>query len=175
METMDAIFTRRSVRSFQASPSPRVKLEKILKAAVSAATGGNRQPWTFLVVCDNRRVQALRTLAPGMMNLPAAAIAICLDTSRVTKTKDGDTEAMVWMDIGAAMENILLAAHDLGLGACAIGSFHTEAISQFLKLPPHLELCLLISLGVPARIPTCPKKRPEEDVIFWEEYGEPHG
>jgi len=93
----------------------------------------------------------------------------------VTKTEDGEAESMVWMDLGGLMENILLAAHDQGLGACAIGSFHEQGVSLLLKLPPTLKLALLVSIGVPARIPICPKKRPIEELVFFEEYGGRNG
>jgi nitroreductase len=175
METMNAIFTRRSVRAYKNDPLPAEVVDEILRAAVAAPSGGNRQPWTFIAVCDRRRLQGLVSLSPGMFSLPSAVIAICLDESRATRTEDGDAEYMVWMDLGAAMQNILLTAHDHGLGACAIGSFHMQGVSTLLRLPDHLKLALLVSIGMPARVPNAPKKRPRSEVIFMEEYGSSHG
>jgi len=170
METIDAIMTRRSVRAYKRDPVSKEHLDIILRAGAAAPSGGNRQPWTFIVICDRRRLQGLMSLVPGLFSEPCVIIAICLDETRVSKTEDGDTESMVWMDLGAAMENILLAAHDQGLGACAIGSFHEQGVRGFLRLPPTLKLALLVSIGVPARVPNGPKKRPPEEVIFFEEY-----
>jgi nitroreductase len=171
METIHAIQTRRSVRAFKKGPIPQEQLETILRAGIAAPSGGNRQPWALIAVCDHLRLKGLVSLSPGLFSEPGAVIALCLDQTQVTMTEDGNAESMVWMDLGALMENILLAAHNQGLGACAIGSFHEEGVSLLLKLPPFLKLALLVSIGVPARIPACPKKRPFEEVVFFEEYG----
>jgi nitroreductase len=170
METIDAIMTRRSVRAYKKDPVSKEQLDSILRAGAAAPSGGNRQPWTFIVICDRRRLQGVMSLSPGLFSEPCVIIAICLDETRVLKTEDSNSESMVWMDLGAAMENILLAAHDQGLGACAIGSFHEQGVSDFLRLPPSLKLALLVSIGVPVRVPAGPKKRPSEEVIFFEEY-----
>jgi len=171
METMNAIMTRRSVRSYKKESIPWETLEAILRAAIAAPSGGNRQPWAFIAVCDRRRLQGLVSLSPGVSSEPGAMIAICLDESLATRAENGDIDTMVWMDLGAAMENILLAAHDQGLGACAIGSFHEKGASVLLNLPPTLKLALLVSIGATARMPGSAKKRPPEEVIFFEEYG----
>ncbi len=170
METITAIQTRRSVRAFRKDPVTREQLDTILRAAIAAPSGGNRQPWALIAVCDPIRMKGLVSLSPGLFSEPGVVIAICLDETRVTRTEDGETDSMVWMDLGALMENILLTAHDLGLGACAIGSFHAQGVSLLLKLPPTMKLALLVSIGVPARIPVCPKKRSVEEVVFFEEY-----
>ena len=171
METINAIMTRRSVRAYKKDPVSKEQLDTILRAGTAAPSGGNLQPWSFIVISDHRRLQGVISLSPGMFSEPGAIIVICLDVTRVTKTEDGDAESMVWMDLGAAMENILLAAHDQGLGACAIGSFHEQGVSSLLRLPPTLKLALLVSIGVPVKVPSGPKRRPLEEVIFFEEYG----
>ena len=175
METFEAILTRRSVRAYRKDPVSKELLDTILLAATAAPSGGNRQPWAFIVICDRRRLQGLVSLSPGLSSEPGAIIAICLDETRATKTEDGDAESMVWMDLGAAMENILLVAHDQGLGACAIGSFHEQGVRELLRLPSKLKLALLVSIGIPTRVPTGPKKRPPEEMIFFEEYGDQNG
>jgi nitroreductase len=73
---------------------------------------------------------------------------------------------MPYYDIGAALQNILLSAHELGLGGCAIGSFHPQGISSFLKLPEHIEPCLLVALGKPKVIPSEPRKRPLKEIYY---------
>lgn len=69
------------------------------------------------------------------------------------------------------MQNLLLAAHDQGLGACAIGSFHRASLASIVSLPPHLELKLLIALGYPVSQPKAPPLRPPEEVCYLEEVG----
>jgi nitroreductase len=171
METINAIMTRRSIRAFTGDPISKDTLDVLLSAAVAAPSGGNRQPWTFIVLCNQKRLKALRSLAPGMIDMPAAVVALCLDIPRATIKEKGDIDEMAWLDLGAAMQNILLAAHDLNLGACPVGSFHEQGVSALLNLPPHLKLALLIAIGIPAIKPAAPIKRPFEEVVFFEEYG----
>jgi nitroreductase len=171
METLEAIMTRRSVRAYTRDPVSKEQLDILLRAAIAAPSAGNRQPWAFIVISDHRRLQGLVSLSPGLRSEPCAIIAICLDETRAIKTENGDADAMVWMDLGGAMENILLAAHDQGLGACAIGSYHEQGVRELLRLPSKIKLALLVSIGIPIRVPSPPKKRPPVEVIFFEEYG----
>lgn len=167
--------SRRSVRALKTDPIPEASLEIIIHAAAAAATAGNRQPWTFITICEPKRLKALRSLSPGMLGKPTAVIVLCMDETRAMLTEEGDIDKMGWMDIGAAMQNILLAAHDLTLGACPIGSFNEEAVMRFLNLPNHLKPALFIALGVPAWVPETPEKRPLEKISFYEKYGGPSG
>jgi len=69
------------------------------------------------------------------------------------------------------MQNMLLAAHGQGLGACAIGSFHPASLASIVSLPPHLELKLLVALGYPVSQPTAPPLRLLNEVCYFEEVG----
>jgi nitroreductase len=119
------------------------------------------------------RLDALRALAPGMIGRPTAAIALCVDRRRA-QHGGPIAERSTWLDIGIAAENMLLAAHDLGLGACLIGSFHREAVAAFLGLPDGVELVLLLSLGYRKDEPADPGRRPMGEVCFRETWGVPY-
>jgi albonoursin synthase len=175
MEIMEAIYTRRSIRMFTDTPVPDETLYELVKAGAAAPSGGNAQPWSFLIVHNPERVQALRAISPGIIGQPQAVIVICLDTSRSRASSETHYGAMVWMDIGAAMQNILLAAHEKGLGACAIGSFHEQGVAKLLNLPESLTPVLQVVVGVPRKIPVSPKKRPLDEICFLEEVGNAHG
>lgn len=175
METLEAIFTRRSVRAFTREPVPDALLSQVLRAGASSASGGNVQAWGFVLVCDPARLAALRSLAPGIIGRPTAVVAICMDRER-TRLLGGDGgEAFMWMDIGLATQNLLLAAHDLGLGACPIGSFHARGVATFLELPDKVEPVLLLALGYAAMQPSSPGRRPVAEVCFDEAWGRPYG
>ncbi|NPV86656.1 MAG: nitroreductase family protein [Anaerolineae bacterium] len=172
MNTLDAILTRRSIRSFTPEPIPNEIMQTIIQAAAAAPSGGNAQNWCFISICDPQRIQALRALSPGIIGNPAAVIVLCIDKDRVTDTKEGDLAQMVLIDLGAAMQNILLSAHALGYGGCAIGSYHKQAVARFLKLPENLDIRLLIVLGKPKHIPKCPPKRALKEIYHQEQYRE---
>jgi albonoursin synthase len=170
METQEAISSRRSIRAFTSDPVTDADMQKIIQAAVSAPNGGNAQMWVFISVRDPKRIAALRTLAPGIIGTPTAVIVMCLNKQRRTASAEGRLAAMPYFDLGAALQNILLAAHDIGLGGCAIGSFHPQGIASFLNLPENVEPCLLVVIGKPRVVPSEPRKRPLNEVYFEEKY-----
>ena len=170
MQTLEAILSRRSIRAFTDDPVSEQDLQTIINAAAAAPSGGNAQMWIFISIRDKKRIAALRSLSPGIIAVPTAVVVMCLDNRRRTASPEGKLAVMPRYDIGAALQNILLAAHDLGLGGCAIGSFHPGALSSFLNLPENVEPCLLVSLGKPKVSPPSPRKRPIEEIHFHEKY-----
>ncbi|MFQ5855879.1 MAG: nitroreductase family protein [Anaerolineae bacterium] len=174
METLEAIHSRRSVRAFTDEPVPEELLREVLQAAAGAASSGNIQPWGFVVVQDSHRLQALGALAPGIIGQPTAVVAICLDVERAERLGGALGPKLAWIDIGLATQNLLLAAHDLGLGACPIGSFHREATALFLDLPSSVQPVLLMALGYPRVKPASPGRRPLTEICFAERWGTPY-
>lgn len=170
MQTLEAIFTRRSIRSFTAESIPDEVLQTIIRAAAAAPSASNAQPWVFITVQNARRLAALRSLAPGIIGVPAAVVIMCLDQRLRRESSDDSFDSITLIDLGAALQNILLTAHDLGFGGCPIGSFHKQGVMAFLNLPEHIEPCLLVALGKPRVIPPAPKKRPIEEIHFHEKY-----
>lgn len=169
MNTLDAIHTRRSIRAFTSDPLGDDALNAILRAGAAAPSGGNAQMWVFIAVRDPKRLMALRSLSPGIIAKPAAVIVLCVDWRRKT-TPEGGLDEMVCFDLGAALQNILLAAHELGLGGCAVGSFNKPGIATLLGLPPQVEPKLLVTIGKPKLIPPAPPRRPLEEIFFEETY-----
>jgi nitroreductase len=106
-----------------------------------------------------------------MLCHPQAIIVICIDESLAMHSEDGQIDKMAWMDLGAAMQNMLLATHEVGLGACPTGSFHEKALTNLLHLPERIKLALLITIGVPELIPEAPRKRLFEEISFNDVYG----
>jgi len=172
MQTLDTIFSRRSVRAFTEEALSQETLDTLIRAAAAAPTASNAQPWAFLTVRDPRRLEALRALSPGIIGRPPAVVVMCLDRRRRQLTSEGTFDEMAWIDLGAALENLLLAAHEMGYGGCPIGSFHKSGVTRFLGLPEHLEPVLLVTLGRPRVVPGAPAKRPIEEVYFKESYEE---
>jgi len=150
METMDAIFTRRSIRKYLPEPVSRDMIDNILKAGMSAPSAGDEQPWHFIII-DRRdlleKISEMHHYAKMLKDAPAALL-ICADQN-VPKFKD------FWVqDCSAASENMLLAAHDLGLGAVWIGVYPAEklvtGIRELFKIPEHVTPFSAIAIGYPA-------------------------
>jgi len=152
MDAIDAILTRRSIRKYKKKTITEEILQKLLQAAFSAPSAGNQQPWHFVILDDRKILNVIHTFHPSARMLTEAdkAILVCGDLN-LEKFKG------FWMiDCAAAAENILLAAHSLGLGACWLGLYPREGrvagMRKLLRLPTHIIPFALISLGYPAEI-----------------------
>ena len=161
MDALEAIRKRRSVREYTGAPIPREDLETIVDAGRLAATGGNQQPWEFVVVTDREMIDKLK-VAASWMDRAGAIIAVVLDPASRWWIEDGS----------AAIENILIAATALGYGSCWLEGYTLPLEKQFKELlgvPGDRRLLTLIPVGVPTHWPTKNKKT-LEDVIHWERY-----
>ena len=114
MDALQNIFSRKSVRTFSNEKVSEEDIETLLKAAMSAPSAMNKQPWTFYVVTDEAKLQAYRDSSRwGKYNAPL----IIIPCVKEDLTLPGVGHDLAYCDLGAATENILLAAHALGLGA----------------------------------------------------------
>ena len=162
MDALEAIRKRRSVRKYTGDPIPRQDLETIVDAGRLAATGGNRQPWEFVVVTGREMIDQLK-VAAQWMDKAGAIIAVVLDSSTRWWVEDGS----------AAIENMLIASTALGYGSCWLEGWTLPREDEFkvlLGIPEDRRLLTLIPIGVPVGWPTCEKKSLDE-VLYWEEYG----
>jgi len=149
MDTMEAILTRRSIRKYTKQPVSDEVLKELLEAAMCAPSGGNRQPWCFVVINDRKVMNEIpRYHAYSQMLREApVAILVCCDS-------DSQLGELGVQDCSAATQNILLAAHAKGLGAVWLGIYPAEAMvtatKKLLNLPEHIIPISLISIGYPA-------------------------
>lgn len=149
MEFFDLIRSRYSVRSYQSKPVEKDKLTRVLEAAVIAPTAANRQPFRLIVIPTRGREDGLRRVYPREWFLRAPlVICACAVKSEAWTRRDGKSYADV--DTTIAMDHLILAAHDLGLGTCWIGAFDPEAAREVLGLEPDLEPLAFTPLGYPA-------------------------
>jgi nitroreductase len=149
METLKAILTRRSIRKYINNFIPEEYYEIMLKAAMHAPSARNRQPWHFIVITERTILSRLAEVSPSwkMLAEAASAIVVCGDTDLE------DTESFIVQDCSAATQNILLAAHELGLGSVWLGVHPREdrlhPLTEILQLPSHILPVSMISLGKP--------------------------
>ncbi len=147
---MDNILTRRSIRKFQNKPVSDEKIQSILRAAMSAPSAGNQQPWDFVVIKDRKILDEVPNIHPyAKMVLEAPlAIIVCCDTSK-------EVRKGFWIqDCSAASQNILLAANALGLGSVWCGIYPNEervkAFQDLLEMPKDVFPISFIPIGYPA-------------------------
>ena len=143
---MDIINNRRSVRNFQPKPVEKEKVELLLKAAMQAPSAINQQPWVFLVIEDKKTLEKLSQLSSPLKTSPLVIVLL-------TDKRDLKSPQLYPCDMGAATENLLLEAANLGLGGCWVGLLNREVraekVIELCNIPDYLEPYSLLALGYP--------------------------
>lgn len=160
---MNNILTRASVRKFQDKVVEAEKVEKMLRAAMAAPTAVDKRPWHFVVVNEREVLDQLG----GMLKRAPLGIVIC---GNMQKALDGDGREFWVQDVSAATENLLLAAHALGLGAVWTGAYpikrRCEEISKVLNLPEYIIPLDIVVIGYPDGAVTPKDKWDESNVTY---------
>lgn len=190
MNAFEAIEARRSIREFRSDPVDRETVEKLLAAAVLAPSAKNSQPWRFTVVPQEKRSELLEVLRTGIANREAegedvgtirwtirameqAPLTILVHNADGIHPWKARKEHESWWDlatvqsVGAAIENMLLAATALGLGSLWIADVW-EAYPEIAKwLGTDDQLVAAVSFGYTDARPKTPARKPTEDVVRW--------
>ncbi len=162
MEVIEAILTRRSIRKYSREKITDNQIEIILKAAMYAPSAMNQQPWHFIVIDDREKLNLIMEVHPYSKMLKEAGLAILVCGDERLQLSKG-----YWVvDCGAATQNLLLAAHGIGLGAVWLGVHPREerksGIRKIFHLPDHIQPFSLISIGYPAEEKPVPERfKPE--------------
>lgn len=149
MNVIEGILKRRSIRRFTDKPIEKGDITTLLRAAMMAPTARNCQEWEFIVVQDKNTLHKITTVHPyaQMLKEAACAIMVCGNTKK-------EHAPGYWMaDCGAATQNILLAATELGIGSVWLGVYPNEermnALSKMFVLPDYVKPLNVIALGYP--------------------------
>jgi len=187
--TEEVILLRRSVREYRKEQIPEFMVRRILEAGRSAPSAGNRQPWKFIVIRDPKVLdnltrdvvsvaqrlknqqdyRALAALAEGRLSVFHGAPTVLL----ILKDVRGDSSPD--LDCGIAGQNMVLAAHSMGLGTCWV-SFtrlafrHTDSWNRFFGIEPPYEFLSSIAVGWPGT-ESCEAVGRQANAIYWYEDG----
>ena len=169
---VECIMTRTSIRQYTDQTVSADTIETLLRAGMAAPTAVNKQPWHFVAITDREKLDGIATANTnaGMAKKAPLAIVVCGD---MKKAFEGPARAFWIQDCSAATENILLAAHALGLGAVWTGLYPNEdrakAVSELLKLPETIIPLCAIVIGYPAEQPQ-PKDKWLPENVSYNEY-----
>jgi nitroreductase len=161
-QVLQCIQNRRSVRAYLKDDIPRTTIMQILTAAIAAPSAGNAQCWFFYVVRDKNYRTALSEAALGQQCVAQApvVIVVCADIKRAAESYRSRGETLYcFQDTAAAIQNMLLTIHALGLGSCWVGAFDEGMVGRLLSLPPYLRPIALLPVGKPAEKPSFPGRR----------------
>jgi len=176
METIESIRTRRSVRIYDRKDVPTDLIEKMLECGTMAPSTGNTQPWEFIVVKDRETKNKLfdASLKQEHVRDAPVVIIVCanLEKSKQRYKERGEKLYSI-QNTAACIQNMLLTAHDLGLGTCWVGSFEEKEVSTILEIPKKLRPIAIITLGFPLEYekPTKTERSPYKNVSWSEKYG----
>lgn len=151
MELYDGLISRRSIRNYTGEKVDEEKIKAVLRAGMYAPSARNRRPWHFIIIDQRAVMKQISEVHPyaSMLSEASHAIVVCGDQN----LENGP--GYYKLDCSAASQNILLAAHALGLGAVWLGveprKDRIEAISNLLGLPGHIVPLSIISIGIPVK------------------------
>ncbi len=173
---MEGLLSRRSVRQYDETKKvSKEDITKILKAAQYAPSAHNKQAWEFLVVEDKEILTGLRAIQPFTSFAKGAScmILVCADTDHAfARPKEGWSYEDI--DCSAATQNILLAAHALGLGACWCGctpmTATMEKTKELFNLPANIKPFAFVTIGHQVVEAKQPKERFIEEKVHWHKW-----
>ena len=165
------LLTRRSVRQFEKGREiSEADIKDILKIAMYAPSACNKQPWEFVVISDAELKNQLADIHPYAKFLKDASIGIVVCGNEKEECAPGH-----WLtDTSASIENLLLACHGKGLGACWCGIYpdalRMKTFQELLNLPEYIHPNGLIVIGYPSKTPSQPQDRYDENKVHYNKW-----
>ena len=170
-ESLGFIFGRRSIRAYSTAPVSEAAVQKLLEAAMAAPSAAAKDPWRFVVIRNRGTLEEIATALPNGQMIAGAALGIAV-CGELPAAHDQQLSYLL-QDCAAAIENLLLCAHVLGLGACWLGvhprELRVNALKQILALPPSVIPVGCISIGYPGETKE-PRTRFNRDYVHFEKW-----
>lgn len=174
METIKAINERRSVRKFKSTDIEENIIEILLNVAQMAPSAGNMQGRDYIIVTDQEIKNQLVKAAYDQKFIGQAPIVIIFiaNIERSSNRYGGRGLLYAIQDATASIMNLMLIAHDLGLGTCWVGAFDEDYVKNILEMPVELELkpIAIIPIGYPDEVPIMPQRMSLDKLLHWEKW-----
>jgi len=206
MDLLTAVQTRVSIRDYKEEPIPEEIIQQLLQAAIRAPSGENLQPWKFIIIKDpeikgkigNLSVQAAKEHFTAQISelekrfaeiqdkkrreaiirsLTSGSRMKFIETAPLLIVACADKEAPNYTEsVSAAIQNMLLTAHALGLGGCwttlsLLFSETKKALYKLLDIPKNIEVIAVMTIGYPSRTPRLRFRKSIDDVTYYNKYG----
>ena len=180
MEVLEAIKTRRSIRKYKTTPVDDMTIELVLEAARWAPSWANTQCWRFIVVRNTNIKSELADIvgannrAAGAIREAPVVIVACAELGKAGYFNgESVTEKGDWymFDVALAMQNLVLAAHSLGLGTVHIGKFDAKLVADILQVPEGFCVVEMTPLGYPEEKPEVKPRQELSEIVFYDKFG----
>jgi nitroreductase len=168
MKFIELANQRYSVRNFELKPVEREKLLYVLEAARIAPSAANFQPWHFLVITDPEILKLFYATYPRAWIVTAPAIIVALGNHNKGWHRISDGKDFTDIDVAIAVDHLMLAAAELGLGTCWVCNFDAQKCCDIIDAPENMEVIALIPIGYPVTESKSEKKRePINQLVHW--------
>ena len=177
MEFMDVVKARKSVRSYADKDVEEEKLQRILEAVRLAPSCANRQCVNYIVVRNKAKIAGVSGILNSWLKQAPVLLAACANPCESGSRNNMD---YFLVDVGISMQQLVLAATDLGLGTCWIGAFDEAKAKKALEVPDSVKVVALTPLGYPAeegsrtkigkKLISASKRKPVEEIVHREKW-----
>jgi nitroreductase len=164
MDFYEVIKTRRSIRSYKSDPIPEESVNRISEALRLAPSACNLQPWSFRLVLNEKKRADICACYGGKWLAEAPAIIVALGNYE-TCWKRPEGTPITEIDIGIAMEHVVLAATAEGLGTCWICAYKMEEMNKAMNIIPPWSVLAISPLGYPAETPQQKERKPADELF----------
>lgn len=170
LDLLEVIRSRRTIRKFSPKFVEWGKISQVLEAGRHAPSSGNLQDWKFIVVIEEELKMQLAeaSLQQYFMLQAPIFIVVCSEPEKIIRYYGARGEKLYSVQNNAAcIQNMLLAAHSLGLGTCWIGAFDEDEVRRILSITAEARPQAIICLGYPGESPKQPPKYPLEALVYF--------
>lgn len=169
MDFLQLASKRYSVRAYKSTPVEEEKLAKVLEAMRLAPSACNLQPFQFIIIHTQGRQEELRRICkPAWFSAAPLVVCACGIASQSCTRKSGKNYCDI--DVAIAMDHLVLAATDLGLGTCWVGAFDPLEARKILGLPEEVEPIAFTPLGYPDTEPGPKRRKPLDKLVRYEHW-----
>jgi len=174
MDMEECIKTRGDVRKYKPDPVHNADVKDIINAAIQAPSSGNVQNWEFIVIrsSDIKNKLAEAAMGQDFVGKAPLVIVVCANMDEITPRYGGRGVSLYSIqNTAAAIQNLVLAAWNKGIGSCWVGAFSENDVKKILYLPEAIRPVAIITLGYPDEKVKKPERKSLEEVTFAEVHG----
>ena len=173
MDTLTAIATRRTIRKYKDTPVEFEKIGHILNSGRYAPSAGNLQDWKFIIISDlkTRQLIAEACVEQYWAGSAPLMIIVCTEPEKIKRSYEKLGEKYSLQNGAAAIQNMLLAAHDQGLASAWVGAFQDDKVKETLGIPKEVIIHGIIPVGYGDEKPVMPARFTLEQTTFIEGWG----
>ncbi len=167
MDVLKAVKERRSIRKFLKKGIPEDAIDKLIEAIIWAPSAGNLQSRKFYFIKNSELKQQLTSAAFGQNFIADAPLTIVACTDNKISKRYGERGAHLYsiQDVSVSIMNMMLIAHELGLGTVWVGAFDEWQVFEILQMPQNLRPVAIIPVGYPAKIPSAPRRVSKNEAV----------